>query len=114
MLSNFVASLQALYEKLEEQSLWSFCIRPKRLLVRHSASESETSRMLGRVIAATVDQHMPLHLSLSRNLWSCAPILLCTARAPSGTRREKRRNEHVKTVAESLDSLRYNGGSWLL
>src|SRR5260370_37504360 len=83
--------------------------------------------LLCHVIVVNVEQHMLPQLLLSRNLWSCQPILLSTARAPSGTWRkslvmsarrlssdEKRIHEHAKTVAESLDTMRYDDCSGLL
>ena len=56
------------YEKLEKQSLWSFWGRPRRLLVRHSSSNSEMLGLLCHVIVVNVEHHMLPQLSLSRNL----------------------------------------------
>jgi hypothetical protein len=85
VFSNFVTRRQFVYEKLEKQSLWSFVGRPRRLLIRHSSSNSEMLGLLCHVIVVNVEHHMLPPLSLSRNSWSCEPILLSTARAPSGT-----------------------------
>ena len=76
---------QFVYEKLENQSLWSFAGRPRKLLIRHSSSNSDLSGLLCHVIVANLEHHLLPQLSLSRDLWSCEPILLSTARAPSGT-----------------------------
>jgi len=85
VFSNFVTSRQFVYEKLEKQPLWSIVGRPRRLLIRHSSSNSEMFGLLCHVIVVNVERHMLPQLSLSRNLWSCEPILLSTARALSGT-----------------------------
>jgi hypothetical protein len=50
VFSNFVASRQCVYGKLEKHSLWSFWARPRRLLIRHSSSNSETLDLLCHVI----------------------------------------------------------------
>jgi hypothetical protein len=76
VFSNFITSRQFVYEKLEKQSLWSFVGRPRRLLIRHSSSNSEMSDLLCDVIVVNVEYHMLPQLSRSRNLWSCEPILL--------------------------------------
>ena len=68
--------LAVVYEKLEKQWLWSFMGRPGRLLIRHSSSNSERLRLLCDVIVVNVEHRMLPHLALSRNLWSCDPILL--------------------------------------
>jgi hypothetical protein len=65
--SNFVTTRQWVYEKLEKQSLWSFVGRPRRLLIRHSSSNSEMLGLLCDVIAMNVEHRMLLQLSLSRN-----------------------------------------------
>jgi hypothetical protein len=72
----FHNSRQFVYEKLEKRSLWSFVDRPRRLLIRHSSSNSEMLGLLCHVIVVNVEHHMLPQLSLSRNLWSCEPILL--------------------------------------
>jgi len=46
------------------------------LLIRHSSSNSEMLGLLCHVIVVNVEHHMLPQLSLSRNLWSCEPILL--------------------------------------
>ena len=51
VFSNFVTSRQFVYEKLEKQSLWSFWGRPRKLLIRHSSSNSEILSLLCHVIA---------------------------------------------------------------
>jgi hypothetical protein len=84
VFSNFVASRQCLYEKLEKQPLWSFVGRPRKLLIRNSSSNSEMLGLLCHVIVVNVEHTMLPQLSLSRNLWSCEPMQLSTARAPSG------------------------------
>src|SRR4029077_8136688 len=84
VFSNSVTSRQFLYEKLEKQPLWSIVGRPWRLLIRHSSSNSEVFGLLCHVIIVNVERYMLPQLSLSRNLWSCEPILLSTARALSG------------------------------
>jgi hypothetical protein len=76
VFSNFVTSRPYVYEKLEKQSLWSFWGRPRRLLIRHSSSNSEMLGLLCHVIVVNVEHQMLPQLSLSRNLWSCEPILL--------------------------------------
>jgi hypothetical protein len=81
----FRNSRHFVYEKLEKQPLWSIVGRPRRLLIRHSSSNSEVFGLLCHVIIVNVERHMLPQLSLSRHLWSCEPILLSTARAPSGT-----------------------------
>jgi hypothetical protein len=86
MFSNFVVSLQYVYEKWEKQSLWSFWARPKRLLVRHSSSSSEMLGLLCDVIVLNVEHHMLPQLSLSRNLWCGVVSQFCSELlAPSGT-----------------------------
>ena len=85
VFSNFIACRQFVYEKLEKQPLWSIVSRPRRLLIRHWSSNSEMFGLLCHVIVVNLEHHMLPQLSLSRNLWSCEPILLSTARAPSGT-----------------------------
>jgi len=67
---------QFVYEKLENQSLWSFAVRPRKLLIRHSSSNSDLLGLLCHVIVANVEHHLLLQLSLSRNLSSCEPVLL--------------------------------------
>jgi hypothetical protein len=67
---------QFVYEKLEKQSLWPFVGRPRKLLIRTSSSNSEILGLLCHVIVVNVEHHMLSQLSLSRNLWSCEPILL--------------------------------------
>ena len=67
VFSNFVASRQWVYEKLEKQSLWSFVGRPRRLLIRHSSSNSEMLGLLFDVIVVNVEHRMLPQLSLSRN-----------------------------------------------
>ena len=69
-LSRFV------YEKLENQSLWSFVGRPRKLLIRHSSSNSEILVLLCHVIVVNVEHRMLPQLSLSKDVWSCEPILL--------------------------------------
>jgi hypothetical protein len=76
---------QFVYEKLENQSLWSFVGRPRKLLIRHSSSNSDLLGLLCHVIVANVEHRLLPQLSLSWDLSSCEPILLSTARAPSGT-----------------------------
>ena len=76
MFSNSITSRHYLCEKLEKRSLWPFWARPRRLLIRHSSSNSETLGLLCHVIGGNVEYQMLLRLSLSRNLWSCEPILL--------------------------------------
>jgi hypothetical protein len=76
VFSNFVTFRQFVYEKLEKQLLWSFVGRPRRLLIRHSSSNTEMLGLLCDVIVVNVEHHMLPQLSLSRNLWSCEPILL--------------------------------------
>ena len=76
VFSNFITSRQFVYEKLEKRSLWSFVGRPRRLLIRHSSSNSEMLGLLCHVIVVNVEHHMLPQLSLGRNLWSCEPILL--------------------------------------
>jgi hypothetical protein len=67
VFSNFVASRQFVYEKLEKHSLWPFWGRPNRLLVCHSASRSEILGLLCHVIVLNVEHRMLPQLSLSRN-----------------------------------------------
>jgi hypothetical protein len=67
VFSNFVTSRQFVYEKLEKQSLWSFPGRPRRLLIRHSSSNSEMLGLLCHVIVVNMEHHMLPQLSLSRN-----------------------------------------------
>ena len=74
--SNFITSRQFVYEKLEKQSLWSFWGRPRKLLIRTSSSNSEILSLLCHVIVVNVEHHMLPQLLLSRDLWSCEPILL--------------------------------------
>jgi hypothetical protein len=76
---------QFVYEKWENQSVWSFMGRPRKLLIRHSSSNSDLLGLLCHVIVANVEHHLLPQLSLSRDLSSCEPILLSTARAPRGT-----------------------------
>ena len=76
VFSNFVASPQFVYEKLEKQSLPSLVGRPGKLLVRTSSSNSGISRRLRRVIGVNVERRLLPQLLLSRDLWSCEPILL--------------------------------------
>jgi hypothetical protein len=76
VFSNFVASRQFVYEKLEKQSLWSFVGRPRKLLIRNSSSNSEMLGLLCHVIVVSVEHHMLPKLSLSKDLWSCEPTLL--------------------------------------
>jgi hypothetical protein len=45
-------------EKLEKQSLQPFWDHPKRLLVRHSFSNSEVLGLLPHVIVVNVEHHM--------------------------------------------------------
>jgi hypothetical protein len=70
---------QFVYEKLENQSLWSFVGRPRKLLIRNSSSNSQISGLLCHVIVVNLEHHLLLQLSLSRNLSSCGPILLSIA-----------------------------------
>jgi hypothetical protein len=72
----FHISRQFAYEKLEKQSLWSFVGRPRKLLIRNWSSNSEILGVLCHVIATNVEHNMLPQLSLSRDLWSCEPILL--------------------------------------
>jgi hypothetical protein len=85
VFSNFVTSHQFVYENLEKQPLWSFVGRPRKLLIRNSSSNSEILGLLCHVIVVNVEHRMLPQLSLGRDLWSGEPILLSTARAPSGT-----------------------------
>jgi len=55
---NFVTSRQCVCEKLEKQSLKPFWDRPRRLLVRHSFSNSEVLGLLSHVIVVNVEHHM--------------------------------------------------------
>ncbi len=68
VFSNFVTSRQFVYEKLEKQSLWSFVGRPRRLLVRHSFSNSEVLDLLCHVIVVNMERDMLPQFSPSRNL----------------------------------------------
>ena len=79
MFSNFVTSRQFVYEKLEKQALWSFVGRPRRLLIRHASSNSETLGLLCDVIVLNAEHHMLPQWSLSRNFRElCAsPALNC-------------------------------------
>ncbi len=67
VFSNFVASRQFVYEKLDKQSLWSFVGRPRKLLIRTSSSNSEILALLCHVIVLNVEHPMLPQLSLSRN-----------------------------------------------
>jgi hypothetical protein len=58
--SNFVTSRQRVYEKLEKKPVRSFRDRPRTLLVRHSAAQSEMSGLLCHVIVLQVEHHMLL------------------------------------------------------
>ena len=49
---------QFVYEKLENQSLWSFVGRPRKLLIRHSSSNSDLLGLLCHVIVVNVEHHM--------------------------------------------------------
>jgi hypothetical protein len=84
VFSNFITSRQFVYEKLEKQPFWSFVSRPRKLLIRNSSSNSEVRALLCRVIVVNVEHPLLPQLLLSRNLWSCEPMQLSTARAPSG------------------------------
>jgi hypothetical protein len=66
VFSNFVASRQFVYEKLEKHSLWSFWRRLNRLLFCHSASRFEILGLLCHVIVLNVEHRMLPQLSLSR------------------------------------------------
>jgi hypothetical protein len=66
-------------EKLEKQSFLPFWDRPKILLVRHSLSNSEALRLLSHGMAVNLEHHLLPQFRLSRNLWSCEPILLSIA-----------------------------------
>lgn len=48
----------AVYEKVEKQPLALFWDRPRRLLVRHSASKSEMLALSCHVFVVIVEQHM--------------------------------------------------------
>ena len=76
VFSNFVTSRQFVYEKLDKQSLWSFVGRPRKLLIRTSSSNSEILGLLCHVIVVNVEHRLLPQLLLSRDLWSCEPILL--------------------------------------
>ena len=52
VFSNFITSRRVCYGKLEKQVLQSFCGRPKKLLIHHSASKPEMLGMLCHVIVA--------------------------------------------------------------
>ena len=67
MFSNFITSRQFVYEKLENQSLWSFVGRPRKLLIRHSSSNSEILGLLSHVIVLNVEHHLLPQLSLTAN-----------------------------------------------
>ena len=58
--SNFVTSRRCVYEKLEKKPVRSFRDRPRTLLVRHSAAQSEMSGLLCHVIVLQVESHMLL------------------------------------------------------
>jgi len=73
---NFIISRQFVYEKLEKQPVWSFVGRPSKLLIRHPSPDSAMLRLLCHVIVMNVEHDMLPQLSLSRDLWSCEPILL--------------------------------------
>jgi hypothetical protein len=68
VFSNFIVSLQFVYEKLEKQSLWSFVGRPRKLLIRNSSSNSELLGLLCHVIVVNVEHRLLTQLSLSRDL----------------------------------------------
>jgi hypothetical protein len=68
VFSNCVTDRQCVYEKLEKKLVRSFRDRPTRLLVRHFAAHSQMASLLCHVIVVTVEHHMLLQLSLSRNL----------------------------------------------
>jgi hypothetical protein len=74
---------------LEKYSLWPFWDHPRRLLVRHSFSNSEALGLLSHVIVVNVEHHMLPPFSLSRNLWksrgNSPRDCILTVRAPSGT-----------------------------
>ena len=63
VFSNFVASRQCMYEKLEKQSLSSFWDRPRWLLVRHLFSNSEMLVLLSHVNVVDVEHHVLPQLS---------------------------------------------------
>ncbi len=65
---------QFVYEKLENQSLWLFVGRPRKLSIRNSSSNSQILGLLCHVIVAKVEYHLLPQLALSRDLSSCEPI----------------------------------------
>jgi len=65
---NSVTSFHYAYEKLEKQSIQPFWVRPTRLLVRHSFSNSEVLGVLSRVIVVNMEDHMLSQFSLGRSL----------------------------------------------
>ncbi len=74
-LSNYVASRQCGYGKLEKQPVWLLWDHPRRLLIRHCTSKSGMFHLLCHVIVVNVEHHMLPQLSLSRS-WGREPILL--------------------------------------
>jgi hypothetical protein len=61
----FRIPLARVYEKLEKESLSLFWDRPRKLLVRHSFSNSEMLGLLCHVIVVNVEHHMLPQLSLA-------------------------------------------------
>jgi hypothetical protein len=86
--SNFVTSRPDLYEKLEKRPFHALCDWPGKLFFRHSDLMSEMAGLLCRVIVARVEDHVLPQLSLSKDLWSCVPILPSIPRKPSQRRVE--------------------------
>jgi hypothetical protein len=59
--SIFVTSCRCLYGKLEKQPRESFWARPRRLLIRHSCSNSEMLGLLYHVIVMNVEHHVHIN-----------------------------------------------------
>ena len=76
VFSNFVTSRQFVYEKWENQSLWSFMGRPRKLLIRHSSSNSDPLGLLCHVIVANMEHHL---LLTCRSAGICRAVSQCSS-----------------------------------
>ena len=120
VFSNFVTSCQCVYEKLEKHLAWSFWTRPWMLLVCHSASKSETLRLLCHVIVR--ERGTPRASSVDAQQEFCGVASRFCSRLPERRvvrgvngpssrhgdfyQTKRGNNENAKTVAEFLGTLR--------